>query len=113
MANAVASELLTPQAGRRTVSGATRTLEMRQVDEVNACISRGDRLTAGELEVDPGLAASGTTLRRLVMEGSPSFPYLFAVFGAEGAAGVPSVPLHTENLRLLSKALHLHHHWGL
>jgi hypothetical protein len=87
---------------------------MRQVEEVNSCIARGDRLTAGDMHVDAVLAASGATLRRLVMEGSPSFPYLFGDFGADsGASGTHNVPLHTANLRLLSKALHLHHHWGM
>lgn len=114
MADAVASQPTVQGQARRTVSGATRTLEMRQVDEINDRITRGDRVTAAELQItDLPAALSGAQLRRLVMEGSPSFPYLYGDFGADSSGAGQGVPLHTDSLRALSKVLHLHHHWGV
>ncbi len=96
-------------AHHRYLPASTHTLELRQVAEINGLVVVGlARLTPADLGVDHApddLLA--TPLRRLVMEGSPSFPYLFGVFGGT------DLVLHTEHLRRLSRALGLHHHWGL
>ena len=97
-------------------SHATHTIEMRQIIEINQHIGSGAvRITATEIGVEHLPAAgSGASLRHLHMEGSPTFPYVFGVFDLPGAgAHGHGVPLHTHHLRALSKALNLHHHWGL
>jgi len=97
-------------------SHATHTIEMQQVIEINRYITAGVLLiTAAEIGVDdlPRSAAAGASLRHLHIEGSPTFPYVFAVFELPGSGpDGHGVPLHTQHLQAISKALHLHHHWG-
>jgi hypothetical protein len=97
------------------VPGSTHTLELRQVAEINAAMAAGGaRPTAADLDVDDvPCGAEDAPLRRLVMEGSPSFPYLYGRFAHHGAGEVHGAVLHTDNLRTLSRMLSLHHHWGL
>jgi hypothetical protein len=82
-----------------------------QVAQLNDRLAApGALLTSSDLGVD---APPGATLAEVVLEGSPSFGYLWGHFRAAGGEAV-RVLLHTDHLRAVSRAMHLpHHHWGL
>jgi hypothetical protein len=72
-------------------------------------------LVARPLTDDP--LRSDAQLLHLVAAGSPSFPYIWGLFGRavrdDGNAPLTPVELHTEQLARVSRQLHLHHRWGL
>lgn len=89
----------------------TRTMELAQVAQLNDRLGTpGTVLTASDLGLD---APAGVALAEVVLEGSPSYGYLWGLFRAAGGDAV-RVLLHTDHLRALSRAVHLpHHHWGV
>lgn len=90
----------------------THTAELEQIDEINAALATGGRVTAGAL----GLAAipADAVLCLLEAAGPPSYPYVFGHFSSRGAADTIRVELHTAQLCAISHELHLHSHvWGI
>jgi hypothetical protein len=83
-------------------------MTLDQVAEINA------RLAAASVSTsDLGLEAPVGVLAEIVLEGSPTFGYLWARLRA-GGEEAGRVLLHTDQLQAISRALHLpHHHWGL
>ncbi|MBI4939841.1 MAG: hypothetical protein HY830_03745 [Actinobacteria bacterium] len=90
------------------VPRTTHTMNLDQVAEIN------ERLpTAGLSTSDVGVESPAGVLAEIVLEGSPTFGYLWARLRA-GGQEAGRVLLHTEHLKAISRALHLpHHHWGL
>ncbi|WP_088319718.1 hypothetical protein [Kineosporia sp. R_H_3] len=90
------------------VPRTTHTMNLDQVAEIN------ERLAATSLSTaDIGLEAPAGVLAEIVLEGSPTFGYLWARLRA-GGQEAGRVLLHTDQLKAISRALHLaHHHWGL
>lgn len=117
-----------------SLSRTTHTLEMTQIDELNARLtqrrSNGDVITAADLgladlAVLSGQAAGGkvspsAVLTAIGWDGDPEFPYLHACFSSSPDAGPgpteldrsPRVDLHTKALRKLCRRLGLHQAWG-
>jgi len=94
----------------------TRTMEQRQIAEVNARL-RSTTLPAAEVGVGPPAALGGAVLVGVHYEGSPIFGYVWGRLrpaGAGAAGPADRVPLHTPHLRAISRELRLaHHHWGV
>lgn len=93
------------------VPRTTHTINLQQVAEINERLAgQGTAL----LPVDVGLELpTPAAIVEIVMEGSPTFGYLWAQLRA-GGAEAGRVLLHTDHLRAISKVLHFpHHHWGL
>lgn len=92
------------------VPRTTHTLNLAQVAEINERLAApGAALPAAAVGLEPAAAA----VAEVVMEGSPTFGYLWARLHA-GGAEAGRVLLHSDHLRALSRALHLpNHHWGL
>jgi hypothetical protein len=102
----------------------SHTIEMQQVDELNARLAeqQAPTITSGDLGLtgavvhgSGGQSLSGhEVVMKVTWRGTPDFPDVYAGFGAQGTAG-PSTEmlLHTAELRELSRRLHLSHHWGL
>ena len=112
------------------VAAGTHTPEMRQLEELNARLAApGQNVTAARLGVaganldqqrfgdtGPDVVLPGAAvLVRVAPEGPPDFPYIHGQFAiAPGQVDdLPSVLLHTEALRELSRIFGLHHRWGI
>ncbi len=134
-----------------TVSPGTRTVELRQIREINdrlpgaagqpslraqdlglagARVHRGslDPVAAHRAHLSPHPAVpplrddplrSDAWLLQLVPAGSPSYPYIWGLFGREprarddGNETLAPIQLHTDQLTRISRHLHLRHRWGL
>ena len=110
------------------LSPTTRTLELAQIEELNAHLSSArstSPVTAGELGLDgaplvaqPGSQGSAglpaaAILVRLSGEGPPEYPYVHAHFSTPGATdALLVIELHTDSLRRLSHLAGRHHRWG-
>ena len=93
------------------VPRTTHTLNLAQVAEINARLAEPGGAVL--LPADVGLEGAASAIVEVVMEGSPTFGYLWARLRA-GGAEAGRVLLHTDHLRAISRALHLpHHHWGI
>jgi hypothetical protein len=91
------------------VPRTTHTVNLAQIAEINARLAAAP-LTPADVGLD---LPSPAAIAEIVMEGSPTFGYLWAQLRA-GGAEAGRVLLHTDHLRAISRALHLpHHHWGL
>ncbi len=83
-------------------------MNLDQVAEINERLSTTSVSTS-----DVGLGSPAGVLAEIVLEGSPTFGYLWARLRA-GGQEAGRVLLHTDQLTAISRALHLpHHHWGL
>ncbi|MGN6301403.1 MAG: hypothetical protein ACTHN8_09980 [Angustibacter sp.] len=101
--------------GAHLLARTTHTVELRQVAELNAALSRGRRrLTAGSIGA-PTALPDQAVLTSLECQGPPSYPYVFGCFEAAGpAAGTTRVELHTPQLRAICDQLSLRAQtWGL
>jgi len=95
----------------------THTTELRQIEEMNAALTRGGRPTAATLGIGDGVPGDAV-LRRLSPAGPPSYPYVYGIFTRESSTGDVGRPLlvelHTRQLRAISDRLHLRAHiWGV
>ena len=133
------------------ISTATRTLELRQLREINDRLpahvqhvslraqdlgvagvrvhaSSVDLVAAHRAHLSPRLAArlvsddplgSEARLLHLVAAGSPSFPYIWGLFGQEPDRWddrnetLTPIQLHSDQLTRISRCLDLRHRWGL
>ena len=90
------------------LSPTTRTLELAQIEELNAHLSSARSGSQGSA----GLPAAAI-LVRLSGEGPPEYPYVHAHFSTPGATdALLVIELHTDSLRRLSHLAGRHHRWG-
>lgn len=90
----------------------THTVNLAQVADLNGRLAEpGVSLSPSDLGISTPSAAA--VIAEVVMEGSPTFGYLWGRLVA-GGSEAGRVLLHTDHLRAMSRALHFpHHHWGL
>ena len=126
------------------LAASTHTVELAQVEEINGHLGTDPADTHCLLVTAEFLGLTGATvhvlgldrpvvlllgdrrrtpppplpaparLRRLLAAGTPSYPYLYGLFGEpNGRRELPAV-LHTSHLETLSRVLGLRHHrWGV
>jgi hypothetical protein len=113
---------------RVSLPRTTHTLELSQLDELNARLkAHGPTITAADLGLEGAtdLAAraggglpGSAVLVRLCWDGPPDYPYVHAHFSAAdpgsstGREASRIVDLHTQALRELSHRLGTHQQWG-
>lgn len=94
--------------GQHAVPPTTHTIELAQIAELNEHLAGSPAALVLETLRQEGSEAP-RPVGRVEFEGSPAFPWVYAVLQDTGER----VLLHTADLQALSRGFRLHHHWGL